>query len=99
MFKHKLALALGRTIQEIDEGMSSAEFAQWMMYYQLEPFGAHRDNLHAAIIASLFANAHRGKGKPAFSVDDFMLKDRSEQKKAETAKTLLALDALSVRKK
>lgn len=95
MFKFRLALALGRTIQEIDEGMSSSEFNQWLAYYHLEPFGAERDNFHSATIATVLANIHRGKSQPPFSTEDFMLRDSETRAKSETKKTLLLLDALS----
>lgn len=59
--------------------MSSAEFTEWMAYYQLEPFGQERDNWHAAVIASTMANVMRTKGR-GVDVDDFMLKTKPARK-------------------
>ena len=46
-----------------------------MAYYQLEPFGAIRDNLHSAQIAALIFNSNRGKSQPAIGADKFMYRD------------------------
>ncbi len=52
--------------------MTSAQFAEWMAYAQLEPWGEERADLRAGIIASTQANVMRGKkGKP-FKPQDFM---------------------------
>ena len=54
--------------------MDAREFAQWKAYYQLEPFGAERDNLHAGIIASAISG-----GKPA----DFLVGPSAEEQDEE----------------
>lgn len=70
--------------------MTMTELREWGEYYQVEPFGQERDNLHAGLVASVIANAHRGKGTRAFSPSDFMLKDKA----AEGAKSVLQFKAL-----
>ena len=35
--------------------MSSSELSDWIDYYKIEPWGAWRDNYHAALIASMHA--------------------------------------------
>lgn len=45
---------------------------EWWAYYQLEPFGEMPANWRAAMIATLVANIHRGKGQPPFKGEDFM---------------------------
>ena len=71
------------TVGEMLERISSAELSEWMMYYRMEPFGQERDNLHAGIIASVFANANRKKGKKAFEIKDFMLQFTRKEKKTD----------------
>ena len=66
--------------------MSSREFAEWCAYYQIEPFGQERDNLHAAMIACTVANAHGAKTKIA----DFMLKMK-EAVVRQTPKQMMAI--------
>jgi len=98
MFKFKLALALGRTVAEIDQTMTSTELSYWMVFYALHPFGPERDNLHAAIIASTLANVNRGKNQPAFSAEDFMIKNQHEKRSAETKNVLAFFAAHAVKK-
>jgi hypothetical protein len=51
--------------------ISSNEIAEWAAYYQLDPFGSHRIDLGAAIVASTMANIHAKKGHQ-FRPSDFM---------------------------
>jgi hypothetical protein len=51
--------------------ISSDEIAEWAAYYQLDPFGSHRGDLSAAIVASTMANIHAKKGH-RFTPADFM---------------------------
>jgi hypothetical protein len=55
--------------------LTSRDIAEWQAYYLVEPFGESRADLRAAITACTVANAAggRGKGKPPFTVKDFMI--------------------------
>lgn len=70
--------------------ISSQEFTEWQAYYSLEPFGQEPDDLRAATLAALTANANRdGKKQPRpFTVNDFRLMKTSPKRK--TAVELLA---------
>jgi hypothetical protein len=46
-------------------------FMEWAAYYKLSPWGEERADFSRAIIATVVANANRGKGK-AYKVSDFM---------------------------
>ena len=52
----RLALAMGRTLQELRAVLSYAEFQEWCLYYQVEPWGEDRSDLRAGIVASTIAN-------------------------------------------
>jgi hypothetical protein len=52
--------------------ISSRQFADWLAYYSLEPFGEERADLRAGIVASVVNNRWRGKGEKALSPIDFM---------------------------
>jgi len=56
--------------------MTSREFAEWMAFYEIEPFGDERGDLRMAILAALIANAHRDpkRRKRAYKPADFMPK-------------------------
>lgn len=70
--------------------MSSREFAEWMAYYTLEPFGVEREDLRAAIVASTIANANRDpkKKRQPYEPADFM--PQFEEKKALSPEDLKA---------
>jgi len=52
----RLALRLGRTLEELGRTMSAAEFALWLELYREEPWDDSRDDLRAGIIAATVAN-------------------------------------------
>jgi hypothetical protein len=64
--------------------MSARELDDWTAYWQVEPWGPWRDNVHAGLIASVIANVNRRPGSRAFSYADFMLAERDPA--AERAK-------------
>lgn len=59
--------------------MSTVEFERWQAYYELEPFGAWREDWRAALIASTMFNMWRGKNTAAAKIGDFMPKFTHEQ--------------------
>jgi hypothetical protein len=63
-------MSVKRCQQEVD----AAEFVEWMLYCELEPFGAeqahYRADLRAGIIASTIANVNSTKRR--FTPKDFM---------------------------
>lgn len=52
--------------------MSALSLAEWMAYFELDPWGEERADLRSGIIASTLANINRGRNTPAFSPLDFM---------------------------
>lgn len=90
-----LAGHLGRTVGELEETLSAREFVEWNAYFQIEPFGTHRDNIHAGIIASAIYNVNRGKHSPAINPGDFIIRDVESRRRMESDKTLKALKLLS----
>jgi hypothetical protein len=71
MFMFRLALALGMTVEELGERMSSKELSEWIAFNAISPIGDERGDLQAGIVASVMANCHRTKGQP-FKPVDFM---------------------------
>lgn len=55
--------------------MSASEYMHWEAFYQLEPFGAERDNMHAGLIAATVWNTQRGKKQKGMTHKDFMFRD------------------------
>lgn len=74
MFWFRLALQLGKSVRQCQAEIDSAEFTEWMAYYQLEPFGETVADIRHGIATSLLANINRDeKTKPQpFIPDDFI---------------------------
>ena len=75
--------------------ITSKQFAEWMAYSKLEPWGEERDDLRMGIMASTIANVNRGKNQKPFKPTDFMpqFEPETEEQAAERliAKAMLAL--------
>ena len=62
-------MSVARTQSEMDR----REYAEWQAYYRIEPFGPHREDLQAGVVASVVANVNRRRGSKPFSPSDFVL--------------------------
>lgn len=75
--------------------ITSVQFAEWMAYSRLEPWGQDRDDLRMGIVASTIANVNRGKNQKPFKPDDFIpdFEPETEEQAAERliAKAMAAL--------
>lgn len=75
-----LARTLGRTLEELQDCMSSAEFGLWAAEYTRRPWGDLRNELHMSMICrtiSDYAGRVQAEGKPA-KLGDFMLDIHNE---------------------
>jgi hypothetical protein len=89
-FKHRLALALGKTLGEIDT-MPSRELTRWMVYDQFDPIGNVREDLHAAQICQTIAGVNTPKGKPVPKLEQFVLQFKSVKAKMSAGQLKQAL--------
>lgn len=80
------------------DAMGYNDFARLADYYQCEPFGPIRDNLHSGFVAAAICNANRGKNTKPISASDFILKTRAEQAMERNKAFVAALDALARKK-
>lgn len=62
----KLALALGRTVSELEDELSYDELIEWQAYDRLDPFGGFRQDIQTAHL--LYAKA----GSSDCTVADFL---------------------------
>lgn len=87
-------MSVARAMREID----SAEFADWMAYYRIEPFGERMSDLRTGIIAATVANANRGKKQKALHPIDFLpwAKPAAEPVRLEDPKAQAKFVALAV---
>lgn len=79
-FWHRLALQLGMSVKRAQQEIDAAEFAHWMAFYRLEPWGRDVEDRPAALVASTIANVNRPKSRKAYKVEDFMLRYDREEK-------------------
>jgi hypothetical protein len=79
--------------------MSGRQFAEWMAYAQLEPFGSPAQFWQAGLIASVLANVNRTKkDQKAFKPEDFMprsMVEEPEERNDVGAKILQTFQALA----
>jgi len=68
----RLALALGCTVGELEQRLTAAELSEWLAYDSLEPIGGMRTDFGFAMLASMYANAHRRSSDAPAKVTDFM---------------------------
>ena len=73
---HRLRLALGIPIRELQQRVSGREFAEWLaferLYGPIDP--GRRMDLAAALVASVLANIHRDpkRRRQPYTVEDFL---------------------------
>lgn len=81
--------------------IDSREFAEWMAFYQVEPFGEERDDMRQAIMPYMFASAFSKKGKKV-RYEDFlvsnMLHPKPKEQTAEQMKAVLKMVAAKANK-
>jgi hypothetical protein len=75
--------------------MSSMEFAEWLAYSQIEPWGEERADLRTALICKVSADINTPAGKPRAKLEDFMLKFDQERKAQTTDEMIGAVAQIS----
>jgi hypothetical protein len=69
------------------EAMPARVFNHWRHYYMIEPFGAWRDDYHAATQSAIIANVNRAKGSEPYRAEDFMFMDAESRAEHEAEKS------------
>lgn len=89
MFWYRLTLALGhKSVSEAKDSIDSNEFAHWLAYYKLEPWGEERADLRQAYTSCIIANLFLSKGQKAYEVADFMYKSEDGKQKVMSIKEM-----------
>ena len=80
-----MALALGMTVGELLQRMSSRELTEWMAFFSLEPWGTEVEDWRAGLIASTVANGYRDpkRRRKPYEPKDFMPRYEASQKTEE----------------
>lgn len=70
------------TVADLDSRMSSSELTEWMVFEKMTgPLGRYRQDIQAATIAAVIANANRGKGGRSFKISDFLIPYGKQERK------------------
>lgn len=56
----------------MQERLNAREFAEWIAYWNIEPWGEERADLRAGIIAATVANAAPFRSGRSFAASEFM---------------------------
>lgn len=94
MFDHRLAALMGRTIFETKSSMGNCEYLSWQRYWNQEPWGAWRDNIHAAVIAREVRRPQLRRGSES-KLDDFMVVNPAVRKRELKEKAFSLFEALA----
>ncbi|WP_238358259.1 phage tail assembly protein T [Piscirickettsia salmonis] len=92
-FLFRLALALGKTVNQLSQELSLSEFNEWLAYYSLEPFGVEKDDHRTALMVSAVVNGPlQRKDKTLFTPNDFMPNySAGDEKKTQSATDMAAI--------
>ncbi len=77
--------------------MTSREITEWIAYDSLEPVGALRGDVQAALVAATVANCHRASKSKPFRIADFLpfRSRRDERRGGDMAAAFAALRAVA----
>ena len=73
-FTFKLALALGKTIEELEHTMTQSELQEWYEYYKIDPFPQDKQELQLATLNFLISTAHGGNS----TIEDFLISNQPQ---------------------
>ena len=86
------------TVGELSERMGAAEYEDWIIYHNEEPFGANRDNWHFAQMLQMYATVHGKKGsRPKMA--DYFYKSEAAKGKENIQRMMAGMSALAAKSK
>jgi len=71
--------------------ITAKQFRDWEFYAALEPFDETRQDLRAASLETLLANLNRDPKKPAYKIEDFLLRFGEREKQSNTRDIQIAI--------
>ena len=97
LFEHRLASLLGMTIDQVLD-LPERELMRWARYWSIEPWGPHRDNIHAAMLCVQVLRPYLPQNSK-IGIDDFMLKDAKLIKQNRMAQLVSQLGSAAAKPK
>lgn len=99
-------MALGKTVEQLLEEISSEELTEWKAYQKLEPFGSMIENYQRANIAAILYNSNVTKKGKLVSTEHYMLGDSGhligkpkKQSTSQMKKILMAMNPIRRKKR
>lgn len=71
-------------VEEMKRSMTQRAYLNWQKFWEEEPWGPYRDNLHAAIIAREVRRRYLKKGAKS-KLDDFMVVNPDRRRREASA--------------
>lgn len=87
----RVALALGKTVGELEATVGNAELQEWFEFYRLEPWGYHIENFWAAMGPWIATRIAAGKKAGSVRLENFKHKPRGASKVATPEQVYAAL--------
>jgi hypothetical protein len=77
------------SVADCQERISSAEYTDWVAYYNIEPFGPKRDDLRGAQICAVLANINKGRRSKKYKTTDFLFNFKPPEKTIDEMKQII----------
>jgi len=90
MFKHRLALRLGRTVEELEASISHQELVNWQGFNLIEPIGDNRQDIQFAALLQLLTNIYRKPQTEPYPLSEFLFNWGQRQLDAARSKEEIA---------
>lgn len=74
---------MGIPVAELQQRIDSREFAHWLAFYGLEPFGSEVESFRTAVVAKTVADVNRPKGKAGYPIRNFMPGESAKKRKTD----------------
>lgn len=80
------------TVRQLESTIQASELLEWMAFFQMEPWGAVREDYRAGVIASTLVNVNGGKkGKQAAQPHDFFTLYQNHGRRTQTNEQQIAI--------
>jgi len=70
------------SVREAQQRIDSAEFAEWIAYHRIDPFGEFRDDYRFAMLCDVICKMQGTKNKT--KAEDFLLDFEPKEKKSQS---------------
>jgi hypothetical protein len=62
---------MGKSVRQLQREIGSAEFSEWIAFYNLEPWGDERSDYRFGVLVAALKNSWRGEDTDPYQPEDF----------------------------